>query len=733
MSNNRNPLEAIKALGMQSRLSARGKKSSGEAVKSAQNMKEKTEQQGKEKQHKQEVKQGKPKQQSKPEQSGTQKNQNKPKAQNNSAVKDNNSVKEKNKTQNNNKAATNSRHKPQAAEKAGDKAKTQSKTQSKTQGKTQGKTDSRGKIQNQTGPQSKSGSQIKVNEVSTPTAAKKPRASKRGGHNGSVRIIPLGGLEQIGMNMTAFETDDTIIIVDCGSGFPDETLPGVDLLIPNTDYLKEHESKIKGFVITHGHEDHIGGLPHVMKTLNVPVYGTRLTIALIKHKLEEARLLEGSSLNVVNYGQVLKFGGMSVEYVRTNHSIQDAAALAIDTPAGMVFVTGDFKVDYTPVFGDPIDLYRIAQIGHDGCRLLMCDSTNAIKSGTTLSEKTIGRRFDQIFQEHPSNRIIVSTFASNGDRVQQIIDTAYKYKRKVVIEGRSMVNLINTADELGYIKIPDGTLIDVDLLKKYKPEHTVIITTGSQGESMAALSRMAASTHKKVTITEDDVIILSSSPIPGNEKAISRIVNELTAKGAEVILSETHVSGHACEQDIRLMYSLVRPECSLPVHGEYRHLDAQREIALSMGLPEKNVILADNGDVAELTRDTFRIVDHVASGAMLVEGLGVSDMDGDSLIKDRQALSQNGIIIIAVCWDEAAGMFTGPAEVTTRGLVHDKDSEDFLKRLNNAVQSVMDSIENKQITDEKKIRSQIRESVNNFVWREMKKNPVIVPVVMNVN
>ncbi len=724
MSSNANPLQAIKALGMQSRLSAKGKKSSGESVKAAKNEKDKSGSAQKKKQSGAENVKA----------AGSQKTQQKDrtKLQNAGAEKGKRERQEqgtkqgakqgvKQSTKQGAKQSTKQGINQRSAEPSNAK---QAKSSRQNQGKKQTKSSA---VQ----PKGDAGSSIKAASPQMPPK-RKARPQRRSAASGSVRIIPLGGLEQIGMNMTAFETDDTIIIVDCGSGFPDETLPGVDLLIPNTDYLKEHESKIKGFVITHGHEDHIGGLPHVLKNLNVPVYATRLTIALIRHKLEEARLLEGSSLNIVTYGQVLDFGDITVEYVRTNHSIQDAAALAIDTPAGMVFMTGDFKVDYTPVFGDPIDLYRIAQIGHEGCRLLMCDSTNAIKAGTTLSEKTIGKRFDQIFQEHPSNRIIVSTFASNGDRVQQIIDTAYKYNRKVVIEGRSMVNLINTADELGYIRIPEGTLIDGDLLKKYKPEQTVIITTGSQGESMAALSRMAASTHKRVTITENDIIILSSSPIPGNEKAISRIVNELTAKGAEVILSETHVSGHACEQDIRLIYSLIKPEYALPVHGEYRHLDAQKEIAISMGLAEKNVILADNGDVAELTADSFKIVDHVTAGAMLVEGLGVSDM-GDTLIKDRQSLSQNGVIIVAACWDEAAGMFAGPADIITRGLVHDKDSEDFLKRLHNTVQSSMNTIENRQVTDLKRMQSQIREGVSNLVWREMKKNPVIVPVVMTVN
>lgn len=379
---------------------------------------------------------------------------------------------------------------------------------------------------------------------------------KKGNNKKTVKVIPLGGLEQIGMNITAFEYGESIIVVDCGLAFPDEDMLGIDLVIPDVSYLVNNFSKVKGFVITHGHEDHIGAIPYILKKLNVPVYGTRLTLALIEKKLKEHGIDKTSKLHVVKHGQTVSLGDFKVEFIKTNHSIADASALAIFTSAGTIFHTGDFKIDYTPVFGEPADLQRMAEIGKEGCLMMMCESTNAMKAGFTMSERTVGKTFDMIFSEHKNNRILVATFASNVDRVQQIINTAYKYGRKVVVEGRSMVTIIGAADELGYIKIPEGTLIDIDRLKDYPPEKTVLITTGSQGESMAALSRMASSVHRKVSIMPDDVVIMSSTPIPGNEKAVAKVVNELAMKGAEVILQDTHVSGHACQEEIKLMYSL---------------------------------------------------------------------------------------------------------------------------------------------------------------------------------
>ncbi len=425
------------------------------------------------------------------------------------------------------------------------------------------------------------------------------KANKREPNEGKpkVKVIPLGGLEQIGMNITAFEYDDSIIVVDCGLSFPSDDMLGIDLVIPDVTYLEQNLDKVKGFVITHGHEDHIGALPYILQKVNVPVYSTKLTIGLIENKLKEHNLMKSTKRKVVKHGQSINLGCFRVEFIKTNHSIADAAALAIFTPAGIIVHTGDFKIDYTPVFGDAADLQRFAELGKKGVLALMCDSTNAIRPGFTASERTVGKTFDAIFAEHKSNRIIVATFASNVDRVQQIIDSAYKYNRKVVVEGRSMVSVIGTASELGYIRIPEGTLIDIEQLKDYTDEQTVLITTGSQGESMAALSRMAASLHRKVSIKPNDVVILSSTPIPGNEKAVSKVMNELYQKGAEVIFQDTHVSGHACQEEIKLMYALLHPRYALPVHGEYRHLVANRNLAQSMGVPKENILLIDRKSV----------------------------------------------------------------------------------------------------------------------------------------
>ncbi|MEG1802043.1 MAG: ribonuclease J, partial [Lachnospiraceae bacterium] len=406
--------------------------------------------------------------------------------------------------------------------------------------------------------------------------------------NSKLKIIPLGGLEQIGMNITAFEYEDSIIVVDCGLSFPEDDMLGIDLVIPDVTYLKNNIDKLKGFFITHGHEDHIGAIPYVMKEINAPIYATKLTVGLIDHKLKEHNLLKQVKRKVVKYGQSINLGCFRVEFIKTNHSIVDAAALAIYSPAGVVVHTGDFKVDYTPVFGDAIDLQRFGELGKKGVLALMCDSTNAERSGFTMSERTVGKTFDNIFADNQEKRIIVATFASNVDRVQQIINTANKFQRKVVVEGRSMVNIIGTASELGYLNIPENTLIDIEQLKNYPDKKTVIITTGSQGESMAALSRMAANIHKKVTIKPGDTVIFSSNPIPGNEKAVSKVINELYMKGADVIFQDTHVSGHACREEIKLIYSLVRPRYTIPVHGEYKHLKAQAKLAEELGMDKKD-------------------------------------------------------------------------------------------------------------------------------------------------
>ena len=441
-------------------------------------------------------------------------------------------------------------------------------------------------------------------------------------NNKSVKIIPLGGLEQIGMNITAFEYEDSIIVVDCGLAFPEDEMLGIDLVIPDVTYLKENADKVKGLVITHGHEDHIGAIPYIENEVNMPIYATKLTMGLIEHKLREHGNINNVRRKIVTHGQMITLGAFRIEFIRTTHSIADAAALAIYTPAGIIVHTGDFKVDYTPVFGEAIDLPRFGELGKKGVLALMADSTNVERSGYTPSEKTIGKVFDHLFDDNKDHRIIIATFASNVDRVQQIINSAYKYGRKVVVEGRSMVNVIQTASELGYIDIPDNTLIEIDQIKNYPDEQVVLITTGSQGENMAALSRIAASIHKQITIKPGDVVIFSSSPIPGNEKAIFKVINELEMKGAHVIFQDTHVSGHACQEDLKLIYSLVHPKFAIPVHGEFRHRMAQKELAEYMGVQKENALLVNSGDVVSLDEDSCQVTDHVACGAILVDGLG---------------------------------------------------------------------------------------------------------------
>ena len=547
-----------------------------------------------------------------------------------------------------------------------------------------------------------------------------------------VKIIPLGGLEQIGMNITAFECNDTIIVVDCGIAFPSEDMLGIDCVIPDISYLKENRSKVKGFVITHGHEDHIGALPYILKELNVPVYSTKLTIALIRHKLEEHRLLDSAKLFVVKHGDTVPFGDFNVEFIKTNHSISDSSALAIFSPVGVIFHTGDFKIDYTPVFGEAADLQRMAELGKRGVLAMLCDSTNAIRPGFTMSEKTVGRTFDLIFAEHRKNRIIVATFASNVDRVQQVINSAYKYGRKVVVEGRSMVNVIGIANELGYIKIPEGTLIEIDQLKNYPPEKTVLITTGSQGESMAALSRMASGMHRKVAISPNDVVIMSSHPIPGNEKAVDKVINELSIKGADVIFQDTHVSGHACAEEIKLMYSLLRPKFALPVHGEYRHRKAQVEIAEAVGVPKENILFMSTGDVVTLTSESCKITGHVQAGGILVDGLGVGDV-GNVVLRDRQNLAQNGIMIVTIGLQRGSNQLLAGPEIVSRGFVYVKDSEDLMAEARErAVTAVTDSLD-AGVNDWSKLKNVVRDELSDFFWKKMKRTPVILPIILGVN
>ena len=544
-----------------------------------------------------------------------------------------------------------------------------------------------------------------------------------------LKIIPLGGLEEIGMNITAFEYEDSIVVVDCGLAFPDDDMLGIDMVIPDITYLKQNIRKVKGFVITHGHEDHIGALPYVLREINVPIYATKLTIGLVSHKLEEHNMLKSTKMKTIRFGQSINLGHFRIEFIKTNHSIQDAAALAIYSPAGTIVHTGDFKVDYTPVFGDAIDLQRFAEIGKKGVLALMCDSTNAERPGYTMSERTVGRTFDQIFSEHRNQRLIIATFASNVDRVQQIINSACKFGRKVVVEGRSMVNIISIAQELGYLNVPQNTLIDINQMRNYPDSQMVLVTTGSQGESMAALSRMAADIHKKVTIKPGDLIVFSSHPIPGNEKAVSNVINELYEKGAEVIFQDVHVSGHACQEDIKLIYSLVKPKYAIPVHGEYRHLIAQKNLALQLGIPKENIFVMKTGDVLELDQKSAKVTGKVETGEIMVDGLGVGDV-GNIVLRDRQHLSEDGILIVVLTLEKYGRQLLAGPDIVSRGFVYVRESEDLMDEARLIVEDALNDCLEHHITDWGKLKSAIKDSLGSFVWKRTQRNPMILPIIM---
>ncbi|MCM1088468.1 MAG: ribonuclease J [Muribaculaceae bacterium] len=546
-----------------------------------------------------------------------------------------------------------------------------------------------------------------------------------------LKIIPLGGLEQIGLNITAFEYEDSIVVVDCGLAFPEDEMLGIDLVIPDITYLKDNLDKVKGFMITHGHEDHIGALPYVLKEINVPVYATKLTMGIIENKLKEHELMNATKRKVVKFGQSINLGRFRVEFIKTNHSIVDAAALAIYSPAGVVVHTGDFKVDYTPVFGDAIDLQRFAEIGKKGVLALMCDSTNAERPGFTQSEKTVGKTFDSLFSEHRDTRIIIATFASNVDRVQQIINSAYRFDRKVVVEGRSMVNIIETASGLGYLNIPEETLIDVEQLKNYPNEKTVIITTGSQGESMAALSRMANGMHRKISIVPGDTVIFSSNPIPGNEKAVTNIINELLLKGADVIFQDVHVSGHACQEEIKLLYTLLHPKYAIPVHGEYKHLKAQAKVVRELGIDKENIFILHSGDVLEIGEDKAEITGKVPVGAILVDGLGVGDV-GNVVLRDRQHLAEDGIIVIVLALDSYNGQLVSGPDIVSRGFVYVRESDELLEEARLLVDHAVEGCLSKGQTDWGKLKSTIKDVLSEFVWKKTQRRPMILPIIMDV-
>ena len=546
-----------------------------------------------------------------------------------------------------------------------------------------------------------------------------------------LKIIPLGGLEQIGMNITAFEYEDGIIVVDCGLSFPGDDMLGIDLVIPDVSYLKQNIDRVKGFVITHGHEDHIGALPYVLKEINVPVYATKLTMGLIENKLKEHVMPKPVKRKVVKYGQSINLGCFRVEFIRTNHSISDAAALAIFSPVGTVVHTGDFKVDFTPVSGETIDLERFGELGKKGVLALMADSTNVQKPGYTMSEQTVGKVFDTIFAENEKSRIIVATFASNVDRVQQIINSAEKYGRKVVVEGRSMVNVISTATELGYLNVPNNIMIEMEQMQNYPPEKLVLITTGSQGEAMAALSRMAANIHRKVSIMPGDTVIFSSRPIPGNEKSVSKVINELAEKGAKVIVQDTHVSGHASQEEIKLIYSLVKPQYAIPVHGEYQHLKAHAELAQQMGIPKENTIILSSGDVLDLCEDHAVLIGKVQAQGIMVDGLGVGDV-GNIVLRDRQYLSENGLIIIVLTLEKYTNQLLAGPDIVSRGFVYVRESEYLMDEAREVVYSALERCLDNHVTDWTKIKTEIKDSLSDYLGKKMKRNPMILPIIMEV-
>ena len=555
--------------------------------------------------------------------------------------------------------------------------------------------------------------------------------ANKGVSNEKIKIIPLGGLEHIGMNITCIEYEDSIIVIDCGLSVPDEDMLGIDLVIPDVTYLKDNIEKVKGFVITHGHEDHIGALPYVLQSVNAPVYATKLTMGIIEHKLKEHNMMKTTKRKVVRHGQSINLGCFRIEFIKTNHSIADAAALAIYTPAGIIVHTGDFKIDYTPVFGEMIDLIRFAELGKKGVLALLCESTNAERPGFTQSERTVGKTISRIFDDHKKSRIIIATFASTVDRVQQIINAAYEHGRKVIVEGRSMVNIITIASELGYIKIPDNTLIDIDTMRNYPDDKLVLITTGSQGETMAALSRMAANTHRKVSIKPGDTIVFSSNPIPGNEKAVTNVINELYRKGAEVIFQDTHVSGHACQEEIKLIYALTKPKYAIPVHGEYKHLKAGAKLAETMGVEKDHIILMQSGNVLTIGQEKAEITGQVPHGCVMVDGLGVGDV-GNIVLRDRQMLSQNGLLIVVLTLERYSNQLLAGPDIVSRGFVYVRESESLMEDARRVVSDALDDCLSHNISDWSKIKNVIRDSLGDFLWKQTKRNPMILPIIMEV-
>ncbi len=548
-----------------------------------------------------------------------------------------------------------------------------------------------------------------------------------------LRIIPLGGLHEIGKNITVFEYGDDMIAVDCGLSFPEDDMLGVDLVIPDITYILKNQEKFRGLVITHGHEDHIGSIPYFLKQLNTPIYGTKLTLGLIKNKLEEHNLTKSTKLHEVRQGQSIKLGCFKIEFIRSSHSIPDSVMLAINTPVGTILHTGDFKIDYTPIDGKIMDLGRIAEIGNKGVLALMSDSTNSERKGYTMSESSVGEVFDKLFM-HCTKRIVVATFASNVHRVQQIVNSAVKYGRKIAVCGRSMINMINTAKELGFIKCPDNLFIDIDMINNYTDNQLVIITTGSQGEAMSALTRMATGTHKKVKITQNDLVIISATPIPGNEKYVSKVIDDLMQIGAEVVysaLEDVHVSGHACQEEQKLILTLTKPKYFIPVHGDYRHLVAHSETAKSVGIPKENIFMLHNGLVLEMNKESAEYADTVPSGRILVDGLGIGDV-GNVVLRDRQHLSQDGLIVVVLTLDGASGEVVAGPDVITRGFIYVKDSENVMEDIKNEVRQEVRECEYRGITDWTTIKNIVRDNLKDYIFDKTKRNPMIIPIIMEI-
>ncbi len=547
-----------------------------------------------------------------------------------------------------------------------------------------------------------------------------------------LKIIPLGGLNGIGSNMTAIEYNDEILIIDCGLSFPDDDMLGIDIVIPDITYLMKNKEKVKGIVLTHGHEDHIGALPYVLKKLNTPIFGTKLTLALVELKFKEHKL-NNVSLQVVNQRQKIRLGEFEVEFIRTSHSMPGACALAIHTSLGVIFHTGDFKIDYTPIDGQVIDLHLIAEIGKKGVLVMLADSTNAERPGYTMSESSVGSTFENIFR-NTKNRIIVATFASNVHRLQQVLDSAYNYNRKVVVSGRSMVNVISVAQEIGVLNVPEGLIIDINEMDDYDDNRIVILTTGSQGEPMAALSRMASSEHRKLDIQAGDLVVFSSSPIPGNEKSITRVINQLFEKGAEVIyesFEDVHVSGHACQEELKLMHTLVRPKYFIPVHGEYKHLRQHAKLAESLGMPKENIFIGQNGSVLEFGKDYGKMSGNVQSGRILVDGLGVGDV-GNIVLRDRKHLAEDGLMVVVVTISKENGKIIAGPDIISRGFVYVRESEDLIDEARKVVKVALDGCEQQNIREWSVLKSAIRDALKDFLFERTKRRPMILPVIMEV-